>query len=231
MSIIINGRRINPGSVPKNGVSGRDLLNDMNLRSGRRPVIQRGFNGVETIVPEKRYQASDLIDKYGNGLKVTSMPDRSKGSFGGKRSHVSRQIITEQVYDLATHLFKQGLDFDESNADWMVVPNYSLPPNWHHIARKTPLMVVFPTEFPEQPPIGFYMMADIPYSPNGHFIDFAAHNACTEPMKLGWKWYCVYIKNGAWNPSAYRQSGDWKRGDNMFTYFTLISEVLTGNTD
>lgn len=231
MSIIINGRRINPNSLPQAGIYGKRILDEVQAGSGRRTVLQRGYNGVETISPDKIYKPGDLIDKHGQGLKVTSMPDRSKGSFEGNRSVLSKRIITEQVYDLATHLFRQGLDFDEESANWMVVPKYTLPPNWHYIARHTPLMVVLPTEYPERPPIGFYMMADIPCSPNGHFIDFAAHDAWQEPMQHGWKWYCVYIKEGAWNPSGYRQTGDWKRGDNLFTYFTLISEVLSGSTD
>jgi len=228
MSIIINGRRINPNSLPEAGIYGKRILDEVKAGSGRRAVLQRGYNGVETIDPNKIYHPKQLLDKNGQGLKVTQMPDRSKGSFSGTRSGLSKKIITEQVYDLATHLFKQGLDFDEETANWIVVPQYTLPPIWHHITRHTPLMVVLPVEYPELPPIGFYMMADIPYSPNGHFINFAAHDAWQEPLQHGWKWYCVYINRGAWKPAAYRQPGDWKRGDNLFTYFTLISEVLTG---
>ncbi len=40
------------------------------------------------------------------------MPDRSKGyGFGGPRSAQSKRIITEQVVDIAEHIFKQGVEF------------------------------------------------------------------------------------------------------------------------
>lgn len=79
MSIIINGRRINPNSLPDSGIYGKNLLKEMKTGAGRRAVIQRGYNGVETIQPEKLYKRAELINKQGQGLKVTSMPDRSKG--------------------------------------------------------------------------------------------------------------------------------------------------------
>ncbi|MGH8498122.1 MAG: hypothetical protein ACRERV_04845 [Methylococcales bacterium] len=62
---------------------------------------------------------------------------RDKGAFGGRRDALSKRIITEQVYDVSEYLFKQGIDFDEENARWMVVPRFNLPPNWHSIARST----------------------------------------------------------------------------------------------
>jgi len=125
------------------------------------------------------------------------------------------------VVDIAEHLFRQGVEFDEDNAHWLVVPNYGLPPRWHNIARGTPLMVVFPEEYPALPPVGFYMKADIPESPDGHFYQATYHNAWQEPLRHGWKWYCVYIHNGAWQPAR-----NWKEGDNLFTYFHLIREAL-----
>jgi hypothetical protein len=217
---IINGRRINPNDIG-NGVYGRDLVPHANACDGRRPIIESGGK-VQQIEPNRFYPAQELKDKHGRGAKITSMPDRSKGyGFGGRRSQQSRQIIREQVVDIAEHLFRQGVEFDEDNAHWLVVPNYSLPPRWHNVARSTPLMVVFPEEYPALPPVGFYMMADIPESPDGHFYQATYHNAWQEPLRHGWKWYCVYIHNGAWQPAR-----NWKEGDNLFTYFHLIREAL-----
>ncbi len=126
MAIIINGRRIDPTSIG-NGVSGSELIAKARASHGRRPIIESGGH-VSQIEPNKRYSASELVDKRGRGAKLTSMPDRSKGyGLTGNRSRESRQIITEQVYDVATHMFRQGVDFDEENADWMVVPDYPLP--------------------------------------------------------------------------------------------------------
>lgn len=113
---------------------------------------------------------ASLFDKHGNPVKVTTIPDRTKGTvtYGGTRTTLSKQIITEQVYDIAEKLFKQGVSFDEENADWMIANQYVLPPLWHPIAKMTDLLIVFPTEYPVLPPVGFYLKEDIPLSVNGH---------------------------------------------------------------
>ncbi len=217
---IINGRRLDPSSI-RNGASGSELTRHAKAGSGRRPILECGGK-VAQIDPNRHYSQYELVDKHGRGAKVTSMPDRSKGhSFGGRRSAQSKQIVTEQVIDIAEHIFKQGVEFDEDDAHWMVVPTFNLPPRWHPIARQTPLMVAFPNEYPALPPIGFYMMAEIPVSPDGHFFQGVAHNAWDEPIAHGWKWYCTYIHDGAWQPAR-----NWRDGDNLFTYFHLIKEVL-----
>lgn len=217
---IINGRRIDPKSI-RNGISGHELVRQAQAGNGRRPILECGGK-VQQIDPSRHYSPFELVDKHGRGAKVTSMPDRSKGhSFGGHRPAISKRLITEQVVDVAEHLFKQGLEFDDEEAHWMVVPNFYLPPRWHAIARETPLLVAFPNEYPALPPIGFYMMADIPISPDGHFFQGVAHNAWDEPIARGWKWYCTYIHDGAWQPARH-----WREGDNLYTYFHLINEVL-----
>jgi hypothetical protein len=218
---IINGRRIDPKSIG-NGVYGRELIPHANAIGPARRAIIENNGQVQQINPNRFYSEQELKDKHGRGAKITSMPSRSKGyNFGGRRSQQSKQIITEQVVYLADKVFRGGVEFDEDNANWLVIPEYSLPPRWHHIARSTPLMVVFPEEYPVLPPVGFYMQADIPESPDGHFFEAAYHNAWQEPIQHGWKWYCVYIHNGAWQPAR-----NWRAGDNLFTYFHLIREVL-----
>ena len=174
----------------------------------------------------------DLTDKNGNPVKIDTIPDRTKGyvMFGGNRSALSKQIITEQVYDIALNLFKTGVQFDEENADWVIFPDYILPANWHYIAKRTPLMIVFPTQYPQIPPVGCYMKGDIPESANGHMYKQAYHEADKAPLEAGWQWYCVYVKPGTWRPVRYNGKNSWKRGDNLWDYVTLITEVL-GTTE
>lgn len=227
---IINGRRIT--NVPDAGIYGVDIIREMNTGRGRRPVIIRP-GAFETIRPEKHYPKDQLTDRQGNPLKVSHIPDRSKGSgdsgrtFGGPRDLKSRQIITEQVYDLAENLFKDGVDFDEDDANWFVAPRFRLPRTWRGLASETPLLITFPREYPAVPPIGFYMKADIPHAPGGHFYDQAYYDAWKEPLEHGWKWYCVYVEPGNWRPAPVRRPGDWKKGDNLWTYMTLINEALS----
>jgi len=221
-SVIINGRRI---PVPGNGVSGREILSQANPQAGRRAVIRNGFEA-QTVDPNKNYSNAELTDKNGKPVKIDVIPDRTKGSFWAPRSALSKQIITEQVFDLAAKNFKSGVDFDEDNADWVVFPNFVLPKSWSGLAETTPLMIVFPTEYPQMPPIGFYLKGDIPNAPDGHFYQQAYHEAAKEPIEAGWKWFCTYVNPGSWRPAYYRQAGDWQRGDNLWTYLTLIKEVL-----
>jgi len=92
-------------------------------------------------------------------------------------------------------------------------------------------LIVFPTEYPVLPPVGFYLKQDIPLSVNGHLYQSAYHEACSDPLTQGWKWYCVYINAGSWQPAPVIHSGDWRKGDSLWTYFTLISEVLSGTDE
>lgn len=220
-TVIINGRRMTlDGSV-----TGRKLILASHLGPGRRAVIRNGLE-VQTIDPQKIYGPKDLEDKYGRPVHISSMPDRSKGSilYGAPRSELSKAVITDQVYDIAANCFKSGVDFDEINADWLVIPQYRLPRLWNHAV--TPLLIVFPTDYPEIPPVGFYLKKDLGVSPNGHFYSKAYHDACKTPLDKGWKWYCCYYKPGSWRPAAIRRLGDWRKGDNLWTHLIMIGEVL-----
>lgn len=152
---IINGRRI---QVPPSGITGQNLIRQMKPSPGRRPVIQQG-HAFKSIQADHTYKPTDLYDRHGNPVKITTIPDRTKGmvTYGGDRSALSKQIITEQVYDIAEKLFKKGVSFDEEHTDWMIANQYVLPPIWHSIARTTDLLIIFPTEYPGLPPVGFYL--------------------------------------------------------------------------
>src|SRR5947209_3169065 len=149
---IINGRRI---QVPPAGITGQNLIQQINPGPGRRPVIQQGM-AFRPIQSGYTYKPAELFDSRGRPVKITTIPDRTKGmvTYGGERTFLSKQIITEQVYDIAEKLFRKGVSFDEEHADWMIANQYVLPPIWHSIATTTDLLIVFPTEYPELPPIG-----------------------------------------------------------------------------
>src|SRR6202171_1085054 len=112
---IVNGRRI---QVPPGGIMGQQLIQQMNPGPGRRPVIQQGLT-FRSVQPNYTYKPAELYDRHGNPVKITTIPDRTKGmvTYGGERTFLSKQIITEQVYDIAEKLFKKGVSFDEEQAD------------------------------------------------------------------------------------------------------------------
>lgn len=219
--VIINGRRVPVGA----GLSGRDLASMTGSAKNRRTVVI-GNGRTKLLDPNRVYKAKDLTDKHGRPFKISSMPDRTKGAgslYSGSRDEYSKTIITEQVIDVAQHYVRGNVDFDEDNADWLVIPKFRLPSAWQCFAA--PLMIVFPRDYPTTPPIGFYLPSSLT-SPNGHFYGNAYHGAESAPTLEGWNWYCCTVNNGAWRPYPARYSGDWKRGDNLWTYITLINEVL-----
>src|SRR5712691_6617051 len=113
---ITNGRRI---QVPPAGITGQNLIQQVNPGPGRRPVIQQGL-AFRPIQSGYTYKPAELFDKHGNPVKITTIPDRTKGvTYGGERTFL-------------------------------------------YIARTTDLLIVFPTEYPELPPVGFYLKEEIP---------------------------------------------------------------------
>jgi len=218
MATIINGKRVN---IPSQGISGYELKKKaIGGKSKRRAVISTG-RGFKRIKDDQNY-TPDLIGKNG---KITTIPERTKGDFGGVKSNFTKAVIQEQIVDIAEKLF-HNVNCDDENYDWIEIPKYKLPRNWGHIARQVKLRVYFPDDYPLSPPIGFYLDSDIGKSANGHFYGTAYHGAYKQPLTEGWKWYCVYVEPGAWQPAKVRYSGDWKKGDNIYTYFQLIAEVL-----
>jgi len=136
---IVNGRRVNVSSISNSGVYGSELISSIGNRAqgNRRAVIQKGGVQFDAIDENRKYYKHDLQDKYGNGVKISDMPDRTKGDdSNGQRTPLSKQIIKEQVYNLSEKLFKQGLDWDEDDANWVLAYDYILPSNWHHIAEE-----------------------------------------------------------------------------------------------
>ena len=171
-----------------------------------------------------------LSDTRNNSIRPDDLPAMVKGSeslYSGRRSQLSKDIIRSQVYDIAEKLFKDGVDFDEDDCNWFVAPRYRLPRIWGH-GRTSPLLIVFPTRYPEIPPVGCYLAGTLKVSPNGHFYQEAYHQASSEPIAKGWNWYCVYVTPGAWRPARLRRLEDWRHGDNIWTYLTLINEALAG---
>jgi hypothetical protein len=218
-TIIINGRRIPVAG----GLDGRDLQRAAGAGQGRRAVILDGVRP-RAIDPDHHYTSQELFGGKGKPVKVPTIPDRTKGGlFDGRRDRTSEDLIRRQVYDLAANFARGGLDFDEDHSDWVVFPDFRMPPGWG--VNLAPLMVLFPTDYPRMAPIGFYLPSRL-NSPHGHFYGQAYHEASGVPTQAGWNWYCCYI-SGVWRPAPDDGRDGWKRGDNLWTYLTLVSEVLS----
>ena len=134
--------------------------------------------------------------------------------------------IRAQVYDIAPRFSQDGIGihFDENNCDWLMLPKYPLPERWKQ--RWSPLMIIFPNDYPEVPPTGFYLKANLwsKRQKDAHFFDGAYHGA-PDLTAQGWWWYCVLARTdivGGWRPSA-----DPLKPDNLWTFLNMVREALT----
>ncbi|MBU1345202.1 MAG: hypothetical protein KKD66_26625 [Proteobacteria bacterium] len=211
------GNPVKIGQMPdrtKGGFWG-DLFREIFSSSSQQPVQHQRYTQTPSVQPTQQTQLQNNL-------------------FWGQRTALSKKIITEQVTDIAKNRFKNDVSFDNKEAHWMVVNSFLLPSIWHYmpgvVNNRTQLAIVFPTDYPRLPPIGFYLKADISKSPNrSHFFQQAYHDADKVMLSHGWKWYCVYVNPGSWQPGIYRQPLDWRKPgtDNIWTYFDLIGETLT----
>jgi len=193
-------------------------------------------------IKDKIYYPGDFVREDGRPMSISSIPERVKGSdvesdgtFFGSRSNESKNLIRSQVFEVAAHFFKgKNITFDEAGAHSVIIPKFFLPEGW--TPGETPLMIIFPVEYPRLPPTGFYIHSDCKPPPDkpGHlFVGQAYYGTYGEKeeekkwlKENNWAWYCAYIQAGAWSPAKIREQNDWKYGDNLFTIFTLINEVL-----
>ena len=198
--------------------SGEEILRDV---PGGRRAVQVSGKTVKNLNPRKNYSPDEI-------LRVRIMPDRSKGADFAQRSELSCNIIYQQIVSISENLVKghSDIDFDDAHYDWMTIEQYHLPQGWE--PRVCPLLILFPTEYPQIPPIGFYLPENVK-SPHGHLYNSAYHGASDVPLQKGWKWYCTYVNSGSWKPAYGRYINDWHKGDNLFDYFTLIGEVLASD--
>lgn len=73
---IINGKKV---PMPSSGrMRGQDMIDQVGPGEGRRVIIERpgGFKQVEK---KKDYIEAELLDHKGRPLKISDMPDRTKG--------------------------------------------------------------------------------------------------------------------------------------------------------
>ena len=235
MAKIINGRLVSP--IPDGGISGNELIEAARAAKPKKPnrriVLQDGIH-VEEVKPARRYTKRQLISKKtGQPVRVKDMADRTIGAsqtYGQPRDPLSKRIILEQILNVSEKFYTDKLvEFDEDDCNWVIFPNFVLPDRWQGIARRAHLLISFPMEYPTLPPVGFYLNASLPRSPNGHFYNAAYHSADKSPLEEDWKWFCAYIDPQNWCPAHYRNPGDWEKGDNLWDYLTLIHEALNND--
>ena len=235
-TVIINGKAVSvPGSAtPEELVraSGRQFNSDT------RSVVKTKTGSNTRMKPGQREMIRD-----GEQFKI--VPDRVKAAnatYFGNKELWRKQVITEQVFEVAKKFFKKSRVELDDDCNWVVFERFLLPDEWQRAnPGKTfvPMMLIFPDQYPDLPTNGFYLPASLQLPPNAtHFFDrgyggaFGQTAEEMEFMRQGqWKWFCTHIKPGAWSPARLHEISDWRHGDNLWDIITLCVDVLTHPLD
>lgn len=147
--------------------------------------------------------------------------------FGSQHVDRRKARIDNEVVMIAPRFAQTGgILYDEEHGDWLIIPRYPLPARWQQ--RWCKLLIVFPSAYPDTPPIGFYLNRHFQLKgggADGHFTGQAYHGA-PNLTGHGWYWYCVQIPpgSGGWTPSA-----DHRQTDNLWTLLNMVRESLSND--
>ena len=183
----------------------------------------------------------DVRYRLGRGESFLTGPDRVKGVgetyFRGKEQW-RRDLIADQVADVAERVFGDSTVELDENCDWVVFESFRLPKAWAEAnpgEERTRMMLIFPDEYPDLPTNGFYLPNRLraPWRDH-HFLEMGVGGAygttadeLNELRLSGWKWFCTHIKRGSWRPARLRRLSDWHKGDSLYHIIALACEVLT----
>src|SRR5262245_46286616 len=78
----------------------------------------------------------------------------------------------------------------------LFIPRYPLPRRWG--GRETPLMIRIPAQYPDMPPIGFYLSKACS---GPHIFSRNVYEPSEDFSAQGWNWYCIH-KNIGWTPGS-----------------------------
>lgn len=168
-TVIINGKAV---SVPSSATpeelvraSGRQFNSDT------RSVVKTKTGSNTRMKPGQREMIRD-----GEQFKI--VPDRVKAAnatYFGNKEPWRKQVITEQVFEVAKKFFKKSRVELDDDCNWVVFERFLLPDEWQRAnPGKTfvPMMLIFPDQYPDLPTNGFYLPASLQLPPNAtHFFD------------------------------------------------------------
>ena len=146
---------------------------------------------------------------------------------GSSPSLRNARLLNEIMMIAPRFINTGGVNYDEGNCDWIMIPKYPLPERWEE--RWCKLLIVPPSTYPNTPPIGFYLNREFHLKNGGTDSHFTgqAHHGAPDLKGQGWFWYCVHMgtgSQGGWRPSA-----DYRQPDNLFTFLNMVRESLTND--
>ena len=121
--------------------------------------------------------------------------------FWEKRSASSMEIIHKQFQDFnpdgKKYLKGKPKPKPASNFNCFILEDYHLPAKWEEIIGVdncvTTLAIIFPTNYPQLPPVGFYLKVSLPLEPANPQTYAAAYEIADKTFILdqsqSYKWY------------------------------------------
>jgi len=190
-------------------------------------------------------ERADTVRSKPNAIFNTAKP-ADKGAavmtFNGTRADWQKRLIQEQVAWVTTSKTKGicGEAFTAQDVAWsgIVFHHFSLPSLWKRVNPNqltTDLMIIFPDQYPELPPVGFYLPRRLQVPPEAaHLFEGGVEGRYGVPADLlqnlagkGWVWFCSHVRVGKWNPAPIQRVSNWRNGDNLASLISNASVVLT----
>jgi hypothetical protein len=115
-----------------------------------------------------------------------------------------------------------GLQHGEQ-LNWVLIPDYPLPPDRYNKER-TKLLFVIPPGYPNTGPDDFFVDADLRLKDGGQPPGLnPGSNSSSGPAPLPgeWAWF-------SWHPASWRPAATIEGGDNLFTFLRSVNMCLRG---
>ncbi|MCF0237335.1 MAG: hypothetical protein HUK24_01945 [Sphaerochaetaceae bacterium] len=231
-----NGRRYNADTQ---NISAEDICDITGTKKGRKIVVQTS-DGMRTLERGRRYSIPPMA-KFKDAPDVRKAATYSESSYTyGKvrRPDWCNEIIRDQILDIEEKLFhgSPALVDNPENPVKIAFTGFRLPNSvcsQNNGITSCPIVLMIPDQYPEMPPVGFYLPAEIKAGKHSGY-GRAYHGGSDKPVTFDgkeYRWYCSSIVAETWSPAQIQRINDWKKGDNLWQVVTLISEVLSDLSD
>lgn len=117
-----------------------------------------------------------------------------------------------------------GLQHGE-RLDWVLIPDYPLPPN-RFTQNRTALLFAIPPGYPNTGPDDFFVDGDLRLKDGGCAPAFSAgpnSSSGPAPVSGNWGWFSWHPQSGQWRPAATVEGGD-----NLLTFLRAVNVCLRG---
>ncbi|MCL2147271.1 MAG: hypothetical protein FWH52_05645 [Synergistaceae bacterium] len=126
-------------------------------------------------------------------------------SYFGEKQPWQKELIQQQVADIAHNYFKRGRVELDNDCHWVMFHEFNLPDAWRQAnpgRNFVPMLLIFPDQYPHLPPNGFFLPNSLrnPYSDS--FYRGSYQDEERPAQSSGWEWYASYEALRDWSPAG-----------------------------